>query len=127
MKLFKGHAIVEGRKSPNSLYDEKLATYSTDDEFNHASAVGFIELMGSSNKSSRNGEQRRREGASMTKLWGGRFQKSAEQWVDEFGASIGFDQHTSNGRFRRQYRACENARRLQNFTSADVEQYLKWS
>ncbi|MGX9134714.1 argininosuccinate lyase [Rummeliibacillus sp. JY-2-4R] len=25
------------------------------------------------------------------KLWGGRFQKSAEQWVDEFGASIGFD------------------------------------
>ena len=28
----------------------------------------------------------------MTKLWGGRFQKSAEQWVDEFGASIDFDQ-----------------------------------
>lgn len=28
----------------------------------------------------------------MTKLWGGRFQKSAEQWVDEFGASIAFDQ-----------------------------------
>ena len=28
----------------------------------------------------------------MTKLWGGRFQKSAESWVDEFGASISFDQ-----------------------------------
>ncbi|MBU0905896.1 MAG: argininosuccinate lyase [Planococcaceae bacterium] len=28
----------------------------------------------------------------MTKLWGGRFQKSAEQWVDDFGASIEFDQ-----------------------------------
>ncbi|MFC4356211.1 argininosuccinate lyase [Chryseomicrobium palamuruense] len=28
----------------------------------------------------------------MTKLWGGRFQKTAEEWVDEFGASIGFDQ-----------------------------------
>ncbi|HAA8228193.1 TPA_asm: argininosuccinate synthase, partial [Listeria monocytogenes] len=26
VKLFKGHAIVEGRKSPNSLYDENLAT-----------------------------------------------------------------------------------------------------
>ncbi|GEK32122.1 argininosuccinate lyase [Kurthia zopfii] len=26
------------------------------------------------------------------KAWGGRFQKSAEAWVDEFGASIGFDQ-----------------------------------
>ncbi|MCM3547509.1 argininosuccinate lyase [Niallia circulans] len=28
----------------------------------------------------------------MSKLWGGRFTKTAEQWVDEFGASIGFDQ-----------------------------------
>lgn len=46
MKLFKGHAIVEGRKSPNSLYSEKLATYSKADQFNHASAVGFIELWG---------------------------------------------------------------------------------
>ena len=90
MKLFKGHAIVEGRKSPNSLYDEKLATYTSDDEFDHASAVGFIELWGLPTKVHSNGEQRSREGASMTKLWGGRFQKSAEQWVDEFGASIGF-------------------------------------
>lgn len=46
MKLFKGHAIVEGRKSPNSLYDEKLATYTSDDEFDHAAAVGFIKLWG---------------------------------------------------------------------------------
>ncbi|XQY90986.1 argininosuccinate lyase [Metabacillus sp. HB246100] len=28
----------------------------------------------------------------MKKLWGGRFQKTPEQWVDEFGASIHFDQ-----------------------------------
>ncbi|MFD0051060.1 argininosuccinate lyase [Actinomycetes bacterium NPDC127524] len=28
----------------------------------------------------------------MNKLWGGRFTKSAEEWVDEFGASISFDQ-----------------------------------
>ncbi|MFG3611672.1 argininosuccinate synthase [Rummeliibacillus stabekisii] len=46
VKLFKGHAIVEGRKSPNSLYDEKLATYTKDDAFNHNSAIGFIELFG---------------------------------------------------------------------------------
>ncbi|MFJ5789099.1 argininosuccinate synthase [Lysinibacillus sp. NPDC097162] len=46
VKLYKGHAIVEGRKSPNSLYNEKLATYSKEDQFNHASAVGFIELWG---------------------------------------------------------------------------------
>lgn len=46
IKLFKGHAIVEGRKSPNSLYDEKLATYTTDDEFDHEAAVGFIKIFG---------------------------------------------------------------------------------
>ncbi|BCB05243.1 argininosuccinate synthase [Bacillus sp. KH172YL63] len=46
VKLFKGHAIVEGRKSPNSLYDEKLATYTKDDEFDHDAAVGFIQLWG---------------------------------------------------------------------------------
>ncbi|WP_110114109.1 argininosuccinate synthase [Bacillus sp. CGMCC 1.16541] len=46
VKLFKGHAIVEGRKSPNSLYDEKLATYTKEDEFDHQAAVGFISLWG---------------------------------------------------------------------------------
>ncbi|KAF0819504.1 MULTISPECIES: argininosuccinate synthase [unclassified Cytobacillus] len=46
VKLFKGHAIVEGRKSPYSLYDEKLATYTSDDEFDHNAAVGFIKLWG---------------------------------------------------------------------------------
>jgi argininosuccinate synthase len=46
VKLFKGHAIVEGRKSAYSLYDEKLATYTTDDSFDHQAAVGFISLYG---------------------------------------------------------------------------------
>ncbi|WP_147532620.1 argininosuccinate synthase [Bacillus marasmi] len=46
VKLFKGHAIVEGRKSPYSLYDEKLATYTTEDNFDHDAAVGFIKLFG---------------------------------------------------------------------------------
>ncbi|KGA95604.1 argininosuccinate synthase [Alkalihalobacillus alcalophilus ATCC 27647 = CGMCC 1.3604] len=50
VKLFKGHAIVEGRKSPYSLYDEKLATYSTDDEFDHSAAIGFISLWGLTTK-----------------------------------------------------------------------------
>ncbi|WP_335872218.1 argininosuccinate synthase [Bacillus sp. 2205SS5-2] len=44
VKLFKGHCVVEGRKSPNSLYNEKLATYSKGDCFNHEAAKGFIEL-----------------------------------------------------------------------------------
>ncbi|GIN23241.1 MAG TPA: argininosuccinate synthase [Bacillus bacterium] len=46
VKLFKGHAIVEGRKSPNSLYDEKLATYTSEDEFDQSASVGFIKLWG---------------------------------------------------------------------------------
>ncbi len=46
VKLFKGHAIVEGRKSPNSLYNEKLATYTSADEFDQTAAVGFIKLWG---------------------------------------------------------------------------------
>lgn len=46
VKLFKGHAIVEGRKSPFSLYNEKLATYTAEDEFDHSAAVGFIQLWG---------------------------------------------------------------------------------
>ena len=46
VKLFKGHAIVEGRKSANSLYDEKLATYTSDDSLTNPAAVGFIKLWG---------------------------------------------------------------------------------
>jgi argininosuccinate synthase len=46
VKLFKGHSIIEGRKSPFSLYDEKLATYTSEDEFDHNAAVGFIQLWG---------------------------------------------------------------------------------
>ncbi|EUJ51905.1 argininosuccinate synthase [Listeria fleischmannii] len=46
LKLFKGHAIVTGRKSPNSLYDENLATYTSADTFDQEAAVGFIKLFG---------------------------------------------------------------------------------
>lgn len=46
VKLYKGHAIVEGRKSPYSLYDEKLATYTQEDSFDHEAAIGFIKLFG---------------------------------------------------------------------------------
>jgi argininosuccinate synthase len=46
VKLFKGHAVVVGRKSDRSLYDLELATYNADDTFDHMSAVGFIKLYG---------------------------------------------------------------------------------
>ncbi|MDR0922542.1 MAG: argininosuccinate synthase [Lactobacillales bacterium] len=46
VKLYKGNAIPEGRKSENSLYDENLATYTSADEFDQDAAVGFIKLWG---------------------------------------------------------------------------------
>ena len=44
VKLYKGSSTVTGRRSPYSLYDFELATYSTEDEFDHAAAVGFIDI-----------------------------------------------------------------------------------
>ncbi|MEX2803560.1 argininosuccinate synthase [Streptococcus sp. H31] len=46
VKLYKGSAKVVARKSPNSLYDENLATYTSADTFDQDSAVGFIKLWG---------------------------------------------------------------------------------
>jgi len=46
LKFFKGTCVAEGRKSPYTLYNYKLATYSKADEFAHDAAAGFIELWG---------------------------------------------------------------------------------
>ncbi|MCP3028875.1 argininosuccinate synthase [Halobacillus sp. A5] len=46
VKLFKGHYNVVGKKSPVSLYNEELSTYSKGDAFDHNAAVGFIKLWG---------------------------------------------------------------------------------
>ncbi|MEO1635593.1 MAG: argininosuccinate synthase, partial [Cyanobacteria bacterium J06631_9] len=46
VKLFKGNAILAGRKSDNALYTEELATYSADDQFDHKAAEGFIYVWG---------------------------------------------------------------------------------
>jgi argininosuccinate synthase len=46
MKLFKGNARVVGRKSDLALYSESLATYSSDDQFDHKAAEGFIYVWG---------------------------------------------------------------------------------
>ena len=48
MKLYKGSCTVIGRKSPYSLYDTGLATYSkdTEDTFDHKAAMGFIYVWG---------------------------------------------------------------------------------
>jgi argininosuccinate synthase len=46
IKLFKGNAIMVGRKSPNSLYSMDLATYGAEDQFDHKAAEGFIYVWG---------------------------------------------------------------------------------
>ena len=46
VKLFKGQCVVAGRKSPESLYREELATYGANDSFDHDAAIGFIKLHG---------------------------------------------------------------------------------
>lgn len=46
VKLFRGSCQVVGRKSPFSLYDVKLATYTQEDVFDQRAAPGFIHLWG---------------------------------------------------------------------------------
>ena len=44
LKLFKGNAIIVGRRSPYSIYDEKVATFEADTVYNQRDAEGFIKL-----------------------------------------------------------------------------------
>jgi argininosuccinate synthase len=44
MKLYKGNAVVSGRKSPYSLYSEDFATFEKDEVYNQKDATGFIKL-----------------------------------------------------------------------------------
>ena len=46
VRLDHGSAVLVGRRSPLSLYDKSLATYDEGDAFDHAAAVGFIEIFG---------------------------------------------------------------------------------
>ena len=44
LRLFKTSATVIGIKSDYSLYDFELATYSSEDNFDHTAATGFIDI-----------------------------------------------------------------------------------
>jgi argininosuccinate synthase len=46
MKLYKGHVIPAGRKSPFSLYREDFATFGQEDVYDQSDAEGFIHLYG---------------------------------------------------------------------------------
>ena len=44
LKLFKGGVWIAGRKSPNSLYDPKIASFEEAGGYEQADAEGFIRL-----------------------------------------------------------------------------------
>lgn len=44
--LYRGQVWVDGRTSPTSLYSTELATYGTEDTFDHGAAKGFVDLWG---------------------------------------------------------------------------------
>jgi len=46
LKLYKGVCSPAGAKSPYSLYDEEIATFSEDEVYNQKDAEGFINLFG---------------------------------------------------------------------------------
>lgn len=46
VKLYKGTVRVGGRTSAYSLYDPALATYTAEDQFDHAASEGFIKIYG---------------------------------------------------------------------------------
>ncbi len=46
VKLYKGMCQVVGRKSPYSLYEKRLATYTEEDIFDQKAAKGFMEIWG---------------------------------------------------------------------------------
>lgn len=46
LELYKGNAIVASRVSPYSLYNMELATYTSDDKFDHKASTGFMTIYG---------------------------------------------------------------------------------
>lgn len=46
LKLYKGNIISAGTKSPYSLYNESIASFTTGELYNHKDADGFINLFG---------------------------------------------------------------------------------
>jgi argininosuccinate synthase len=46
LKLYKGTVAIAGRSSQYSLYNAKLATYTSEDQFDHRASEGFIKIFG---------------------------------------------------------------------------------
>ncbi len=46
LNLYKGNILVDGRSSPNSLYDEGIATMEGGGDYNQTDAEGFLRIQG---------------------------------------------------------------------------------
>ena len=46
LNLYKGNIIVDGRSSPNSLYDEGIASMEGGGSYNQTDAEGFLRIQG---------------------------------------------------------------------------------
>jgi argininosuccinate synthase len=46
LDLYKGNMLVRGRRSPNSLYDEGIATMEGGGSYNQSDAEGFLRIQG---------------------------------------------------------------------------------
>jgi argininosuccinate synthase len=46
LKLYKGNLLVDSRSSPNSLYDEAIATMEGGGDYNQTDAEGFLRIQG---------------------------------------------------------------------------------
>ena len=46
LNLYKGNIIVDGRNSPNSLYDEAIATMEGGGSYDQTDAEGFLRIQG---------------------------------------------------------------------------------
>jgi len=75
LRLYKGNVIVEGRKSPFALYDERFVTFGEDDVYEQSDAAGFIRLYGLSARVRALQDQERAEAAA----------KAAEQTANRVG------------------------------------------
>ncbi len=61
LKLYKGNATIAGRKAPYALYDQALASFSDEGNYDQADAAGFIRLFSLPTRSEAQQRLRRQE------------------------------------------------------------------
>jgi len=71
LKLYKGNAIIAGRTSPHSLYNEALASFGEGASYDHSDAEGFIRLFSLPTRTEAERERRAEEAEGRPMTSGG--------------------------------------------------------